>query len=238
MFRIEGQWHRLQSVPIEPQQQYSKSDFEGNDGYEDFAATVLGSNNQMWSKAFEANNKTYTEPTLVLFRTSTRSACGVVTSEVGPNYCPLDQTVYLDETFFDELTNRFGAKGGDVAQAYVMSHEVGHHAQNELGIMDKVDSAAQKNPDQANALSVKLELQADCFAGLWANSLKDKQVFEPGEIEEAMDAAQAVGDDRIQEKVNGYVNPEEWTHGSAQQRRDWFTKGYNSGQLSACEINE
>ena len=214
------------------QQQSPASDtsqFQGDDSYQIFASEVLGSDNDMWKARFSDLGKKYTAPKLVLFRQATESGCGVATSQVGPHYCPIDQTVYLDETFFDELTTRFGAKGGDVAQAYVIAHEVGHHAQNELGTMEKVQQ------HETNEDSVKLELQADCYAGLWANSLKDKQIFEPGEINEAIDAAAAVGDDRIQQKVEGYVNPETWTHGSSEERVSWFNKGYNTGDLEACD---
>jgi uncharacterized protein len=224
--------NQLQNVPVSSQQNFNKEAFEGADSYEVFASTVLGSNNDMWQSTFEKNNLTYTPPKLVLFRTATQSYCGVATSQVGPHYCPLDQTIYLDETFFDELQSRFGAKGGDVAEAYVIAHEVGHHAQNQLGIMEKVQQAA---PGVKNDMSVKLELQADCFAGLWAYSIKDMAVFMPGEIAEAMDAAAAVGDDRIQERVTGYVNPESFTHGSSQQRVEWFNRGYESGVLASCE---
>jgi predicted metalloprotease len=209
------------------QQNISSADFEGQDSYEVFVSTVLGSANDTWERIFAAQNKTYTPPRLVLFRGATQSACGGAYSAVGPHYCPEDETVYLDETFFTELTQRFGAKGGDVAQAYVIAHEVGHHAQKELGIMDAVGSS--------NADSVKLELQADCFAGIWANSLKDRGIFEPGEINEALDAAAAVGDDRIQKMTQGYVSPETWTHGSSQERDDWFNKGYDTGSLQACD---
>lgn len=215
----------LQQLQLDTQQQTTSPEFEGEDSYEVFASTVLGSNNDLWRSIFSKNNKTYVEPTLVLFRTATRSACGVATSQVGPHYCPLDKTIYVDETFFEELQNRFGANGGDVAEAYVIAHEVGHHIQNELGILDQ----AHKGDD-----SVKVELQADCFAGMWANSIKDKGVFQPGEISEAMDAAAAVGDDRIQEKVTGQINPETWTHGSSDQRVSWFTRGFENGTLSSC----
>ncbi|HUQ85511.1 MAG TPA: neutral zinc metallopeptidase [Candidatus Limnocylindrales bacterium] len=227
--------NQLQEVPVQRQQIINKEDFEGKDSYEVFASTVLGSNNEMWSKIANVENKTYTEPKLVLFRSATESGCGNAVSEVGPHYCPLDKTIYLDETFFQELTNRFGAKGGDVAQAYIVAHEVGHHAQGELGIMGKMQQEMEINPDQQNNLSIKLELQADCFAGMWVNSIKDLGVLEPGEVHEAMDAASVIGDDRIQEKVTGYVNPESWTHGSSEQRTTWFDKGYTSGSLSACD---
>jgi uncharacterized protein len=227
--------NQLENVSVEKQTNTPKEAFEGEDSYEVFASTVLGSNNDMWASLFAKSQKTYTPPILVLFRTTTASSCGTATSQVGPHYCPLDKTIYLDETFFEELTNRFGAKGGDVAEAYVIAHEAAHHAQNELGIMDQVQGVRQENPEGSNELSVKLELQADCFAGLWANSIKDLEVFQPGEIAEAMDAAAAVGDDRIQEKVTGQVNSESWTHGSSQERMSWFNKGFETGSLAACD---
>lgn len=201
------------------------SQFEGEDTYEVFTSTVLGSANNMWNEHFRILGVTYREPTLVLFRGATESACGYAASEVGPHYCPNDETIYLDETFFDELTTRLGAQGGDVAQAYVIAHEVGHHAQNQLGLLES----------STNEDSMRVELQADCFAGLWANSVRDKGVFEVGEIEEAMDAAAAVGDDRIQERVQGRVNPETWTHGSSAERVEAFNKGYGSGDFVACQ---
>lgn len=233
---------QLDTIPIESQQLGETTEFEGQDSYEVFASTVLGSNNEMWSDIFSQMNQTYTEPQLVLFRVATTSGCGTATSQVGPHYCPLDSTIYLDETFFDELQSRFGAEGGDVAEAYVIAHEVAHHAQNELGIMDMVAREEQLNPDTANDLSVNLELQADCFAGLWAHSIRDIGVFEPGEIKEAIDAAAAVGDDRIQEAATGSINPETWTHGSSEQRVAMFNLGYESGNISECntfaEANE
>ena len=227
--------NQLENVPIEHSQPLDRKAFEGSDDYEVFASTVLGSNNELWERIFNQNNREYSPPLLVLFRTATESACGSATSAVGPHYCPLDKTIYLDETFFEELMSRFGAQGGDVAEAYVIAHEVGHHAQNELGIMDEMKREQASNPDSVNDLSVKLELQADCFAGLWANSIKEVGVFESDqEIQEAMDAAEAVGDDRIQERVTGYTNSESWTHGSSEQRVEWFNRGYDSGSLSSC----
>jgi predicted metalloprotease len=216
---------QLPNVQIPTQQAYTNENFEGEDSYEVFASTVLGSNNDMWLSFFAENNQTYSPPKLVLFRTATQSLCGTATSQVGPHYCPLDKTIYLDETFFDELKNRFGANGGDVAEAYVIAHEVGHHIQNELGILENIND---------NASSIKAELQADCFAGLWAYSIKDLGVFEIGEIHEAIDAAAAVGDDRIQEKITGRVNPESWTHGSSQERASWFNRGYETGAFNSC----
>lgn len=208
--------------------------FAGADDYEMFVATVLGSNNEIWKFIFDQNNRQYQEPTVVLFRGATESACGYASSQMGPHYCPVDSTIYIDETFFDELQRRFKAQGGDVAEAYVIAHEVGHHVQNLLGTIEQVRAASQANPNAANDLSIAQELQADCYAGLWAYHLKDKSVFEPGEINEALDAAAAVGDDNIQEKVSGSINPESWTHGSSEQRQYWFNIGFEQGSLTAC----
>ncbi len=210
----------------------NSADFEGMDSYEVFASTVLGSNNDLWAATFAKDNESYIPPTLVLFRNATESGCGVATSDIGPHYCPIDQTIYLDETFFDELQSRFGAEGGDVAEAYVIAHEVGHHVQNLQGTMEAVDS--QITNKNENELSVKLELQADCYGGLWANSIKDQDVFLPGEIKEALDAAAAVGDDNIQATTTGSIRPETFTHGSSEERVFWFTRGYDTGLVSAC----
>lgn len=223
---------QIEQSQFENRSEITDDAFQGADDYEIFASTVLGSNNDMWDSLFSKNNQTYTEPTLVLFRSATRSSCGDATSSVGPHYCMLDNTIYLDETFFDVLTSRLDAQGGDVAEAYVIAHEVGHHVQKELGIMQKVINNQTRN---SNDLAIKLELQADCFAGLWANSIKDRGVFEPGEIREALDAAAAVGDDRIQEKVTGYINPESWTHGSSEQRVTWFLRGFEGGSYDVCD---
>jgi predicted metalloprotease len=219
--------NQLQDVQLDPQTNYNAKDFEGVDSYELFASKVLGSANDLWRGVFQKNNLTYTEPTLVLFRTATNSACGGADSRVGPHYCPYDETIYLDETFFNEINKRFGAQGGDVAEAYVIAHEVGHHVQNELyGI----------KADISNEESVAQELQADCLAGLWAYSLKDLGIFESGEITEAINEAAAVGDDRIQMKTEGRVNPETWTHGSSAERVAAFNKGYESGLVSSCGL--
>ena len=204
------------------------TEFIGNDSYEEFVSIVLGSSNDLWTEKFKTMNKEYTKAKLVLFRQATESSCGVATSQVGPHYCLIDNTIYLDETFFDEMANRFGTQVGDVAQAYVIAHEVGHHVQNSLGNLGKA------SPND-NISSVKFELQADCYAGIWANSIKDQGVFGPDEIREAMDAAALVGDDRIQEKVQGYVNPETFTHGTSEEREKWFTTGYNEGDFNACD---
>ena len=223
---VEDVLTQLQDIQVETAP-YNAKDFEGEDSYEVFASKVLGSANDMWSRVFRDSGLVYQEPKLVLFRGITESQCGGASSQVGPHYCPVDQTIYLDETFFDELKRRFGAKGGDVAEAYVMAHEVGHHVQNELHILAE---------DRSNEESVRTELQADCFAGLWAYSLKDLHVFEPGEIEEAMDAAAAVGDDRIQATVTGRVSPESWTHGSSEERVSALREGYESGSVKRCGV--
>ena len=199
--------------------------FEGQDPYEEFAATVLGSTDEYWTREFNAQGKTYTPSKLVLFRQRTQSACGGAASMVGPHYCPSDSVIYLDETFFAELQSRLGAKGGDVAEAYVIAHEVGHHVQNQLGLLD---TAAN------NTASVATELQADCFAGLWLGSLKNEGVLDEGEIQEALDAASSVGDDNIQQRTDGDVQPESWTHGSSEQRIGAFTAGYNGNGLQSC----
>ena len=212
----------ISRLPIQQEQRKITNQFDGKDSYEVFASEVLGSANDVWKT--KTNN--YREPALVLFRESTNSDCGGATSDVGPHYCPLDNTIYLDETFFEELTNRFGAKGGDVAEAYVIAHEVGHHVQHLSGTLSETST---------NESQVKVELQADCYAGIWANSLKDQGVFLPDEIQEAIDAAASVGDDRIQKKVTGQVNPETWTHGSSQMRVSAFTTGYESGNVASCE---
>jgi predicted metalloprotease len=205
------------------------SEFQGKDSYETFAGAVLGSTNTFWSSKIA----TYSEPKLVLFRDATRSGCGVATSQVGPHYCPADTTIYLDETFFDVL-RQLGGSNGDVAQAYVIAHEVGHHVQNASGTMDSVTNNPNYQWAGDNSLSVQLELQADCYAGLWANSLKGKGVFDDNEINEAILAAEAVGDDRIQSQTQGTINPETWTHGSSAERVKAFNQGYSIGNLKVC----
>ena len=216
-------------------QQGATTTFADPRNYKEFASTILGSNNQTWKDYVTKSGRTYTEPTLVLFRSATRSGCGIATSDIGPHYCPTDKTIYLDETFFEELQARFNAKGGDVAEAYVIAHEVAHHVQNELGIMQEVQRLSAKAPRQANDYSIRTELQADCFAGIWAGSVAKQGVIALDEITEAIDAAAAVGDDRIQKSINGAVNPETWTHGSSEQRVRWFTVGYNTGEPAKCE---
>ncbi len=186
-----------------------------------------------WARTFSASGRDYPETVLVLFKGGTDSPCGPASSATGPFYCPADQKVYLDLGFFDELKARFGAQGGDFAMAYVVGHEFGHHIQTVLGISDQVQQMSQQDPSRQNLLSVRQELQADCFAGTWANAaIAD---IEPGDIPEAIDAAAAVGDDRIQQATSGRVDPEGWTHGSAEQRVAWFTKGHDTGNPEECD---
>lgn len=216
----------VQADPATIQQSFTdrSSMYDGNDEYEMFASAVLGSTNDFWSEQFSQMQLVYSEPNLVLFRGGTSSGCGGAASSIGPHYCPLDENIYLDETFFEELQNRLGAEGGDVAEAYVIAHEVGHHVQSQLGLIGNRST----NDD-----SVAVELQADCFAGLWAKSVDEIGVFEDGEIQEAMDAAAAVGDDNIQRRSTGQISPESWTHGSSKQRVDSFMKGYQ-GSVRSC----
>ncbi|WP_438965530.1 KPN_02809 family neutral zinc metallopeptidase [Flavobacterium sp.] len=198
----------------------------------EFSEAVFVYNNETWSKIFkESNIGTYQEPGMVLFSDTVETACGGATAASGPFYCPADRKVYMDLTFFEELRTRFGAKGGDFAIAYVIAHEIGHHVQTLLGTSQKVRQAQQgKSQAAANKYSVALELQADFYAGLWAHY--NKNLLEAGDIEEALSAAHAVGDDAIQSKMQGHVNQETFTHGSSEQRMKWFMKGYNSGDIN------
>jgi uncharacterized protein len=208
--------------------QTSQGKFVDTKNYLSFSEKIIGSNNQVWTQEFAKTGDKYTAPKLVLFRQRTPSACGGADSASGPHYCPSDKTIYLDETFFQELTSKLGAKGGDVAEAYVMAHEVGHHIQKLQGTFAKFNT-------QDNKTSVKVELQADCFAGFWAGNLKSQGIISENEIDQAIDAASSVGDDRIQKSTTGTVNPETWTHGSSAQRKQWFLTGYRADSSSVCD---
>ena len=201
-----------------------------------FVSMVLADTEDTWRVIFQQGGTTYREPKLVLYTGATRSACGVGQAEMGPFYCPADAKVYLDLAFFDELHHRFGAPG-DFAQAYVIAHEIGHHVQNLLGISDKVQQARGRVSErEANLLSVRLELQADCLAGIWAHHAnRSRSVLEAGDIEESLAAASAVGDDHIQKRTQGYAVPDSFTHGSAEQRRRWFGIGLQEGRFQACD---
>jgi predicted metalloprotease len=201
----------------------------------DFVTRVLGDTEDTWGAVFQSMGKRYTPPRLVLYRGATQSACGVARSAVGPFYCPGDREVYLDTAFFDELRSRFGAPG-DFAAAYVIAHEVGHHVQNLLGTMEKFDArAAQSDARTRNALSVRLELQADCYAGVWGAYAQKRQLIDASDIDAGIRAAEAVGDDRIQRRTQGTVVPDAFTHGSAEQRSRWFRTGLQSGDIRSCD---
>jgi predicted metalloprotease len=197
-----------------------------------FVSVVLKDTEDVWSKIFEERNGTYQDPKLVLFTRATQSACGFASAASGPFYCPRDSKVYIDLSFYDELQNRFGASG-DFAMAYVVAHEVGHHVQHLLGITEKVDRVrGQMSESEMNALSVKLELQADFLAGVWAHYEDQmKKALDPGDMEEALNAANAIGDDRLQKMSQGYVVPDAFTHGTSEQRMHWFKKGFDTGDL-------
>jgi predicted metalloprotease len=199
-----------------------------------FISVALADNEDVWKKIFSENGRTYEEPTLVLFRGATQSGCGNASSSVGPFYCPADKKIYIDLSFMDELKNRFGAKGGDFALAYVLAHEVGHHVQNLLGTSGKVHQLqSQGNEREANKLSVALELQADFYAGIWTHYDEAmNNVLEPGDIDEALSAASAVGDDAIQKKMQGQIVPDAFTHGTSQQRMYWFKRGFATGDIN------
>jgi len=208
----------------------------GNDELRDFVSVVLADTEDTWQEVFQRMGRAYEPPTLVLFSEAVKSACGIAESATGPFYCPTDRKVYLDMSFFEELRTRFRAPG-DFAQAYVIAHEVGHHVQTLLGISQQVHGRrAQLNPAQANQLSVRLELQADCFAGVWAHlAQKARHILDSADIEEGMNATSALGDDRIQRRAQGYVVPESFTHGSAAQRAHWFRQGWSQGNPDQCD---
>ena len=207
-----------------------------SDAGRNFVSRVLGSTERVWSDIFKNMNRDYPEPKLVLFSGFVQSACGMAQSAMGPFYCPRDQKVYIDLSFYQDMKNKLGAPG-DFAQAYVIAHEVGHHVQNVIGIADKVMAERMRTSEErANALSVRMELQADCFAGLWAKEADaTAQILEDGDIEEALNAAAAIGDDQLQKRSQGYVVPESFTHGSSAQRVRWFKQGYSANDLRDCD---
>ncbi|TLX14066.1 neutral zinc metallopeptidase [Rhizobium sp. MHM7A] len=220
-----------------PGYEQSQSDTRtpANDEMTAFMRTVLAETEDTWNGIFQARGQTYEEPRLVLFSDHTQSACGFASAATGPFYCPGDRKVYLDTTFFKELSDRFGASG-DFAEAYVVAHEVGHHVQNLLGILPKFNQARQRmSEEEANKMSVRVELQADCFAGIWGKYTQQKGLLEAGDLEEALNAAQQIGDDTLQKRSQGYVVPESFNHGTSAQRARWFKRGFDSGQLTACD---
>jgi len=207
-----------------------------------FVSAVLGSTEEVWTDVFAHAGKTYKPPTLVIFSGATQSGCGFAQAAMGPFYCPIDQKVYLDTSFFRDLEQRFGAcdvgsKTCQFSQAYVIAHEIGHHVQNVLGLLPQVQQAQRAMAQaESNSLQVRVELQADCLAGVWANRAQAKwQFIEPGDVESALQTASAIGDDRLQRKAQGYVVPDSFTHGSSAQRTQWFTTGLKSGEVASCD---
>ena len=200
-----------------------------------FVSTVLAETEDVWKGVFQAEGATYAEPTLTLFSGQIRSACGYASAASGPFYCPGDRKVYLDTSFFAQLDRQFGA-AGDFAQAYVVAHEVGHHVQNLIGVLPKFNEMRQSMSEaEANQMSMRVELQADCFAGVWGHFTAQKGLLEEGDIEEALNAAQQIGDDNLQRRTQGYVVPESFNHGTSEQRQTWFARGFKSGKLSECD---
>lgn len=229
-------WEQQQAPSDRPRTEAPQTQgSESNDRMVEFVSVVLADTEDTWQTLFRQRGATYVEPKLVLFSGAVNSACGYARSAVGPFYCPADQKLYIDLSFYQDLKNRHQAPG-DFAQAYVIAHEVGHHVQNQLGISDQVQ-ALQRRSDkvEANQLSVRLELQADCFAGIWAHhAQRSRQILEEGDIEEALNAASSIGDDRLQRQAKGYVVPEAFTHGSSAQRVRWFKQGIQTGDPKQC----
>jgi predicted metalloprotease len=206
----------------------------GSDEPRHFVAFVLDDVQTTWRQLFAGSGQTYRNAKLVLFSDSTNTGCGFGDAAAGPFYCPNDERVYIDLAFYNELAQRFGAKG-DFAEAYVIAHEIGHHVQKQLGISERMEQAGRSAQLGPTGLSVRLELQADCFAGIWARSTSQRQILDPGDVDEALGAASAVGDDHIQRQTSGAVHPETWTHGSAAERSSWFKRGLETGTLSGCD---
>jgi predicted metalloprotease len=206
-----------------------------SDEMKQFVGVVLAETEDVWNGIFQAEGEQYSEPQLVLFSDQVKSACGFASSASGPFYCPGDRKVYLDTSFFDQLDRQFGASG-DFAQAYVIAHEVGHHVQNLIGVLPKFNQMRQQMSEvQANEMSMRVELQADCFAGVWGHFTGQKGLLEQGDVEEALNAAQQIGDDTLQKRMQGYVVPESFNHGTSEQRQKWFAAGLESGKLSSCD---
>jgi predicted metalloprotease len=223
----------VQQAPAGQQQPPAQESAEEKQARE-FVTFVLNDTQDTWTKVMEGEGVPYRRAKLVLFRDGVQSGCGNASSQAGPFYCPSDEKVYIDLAFYDELRQRFGAPG-DFAQAYVIAHEIGHHVQNILGIAPRVHDAMERNPRQANDLSVRMELQADCFAGVWGHSTDQRKILESGDVEEGLNAAAAIGDDRLQQQAGRNVNPESFTHGSSAQRQEWFQRGFQSGRIADCD---
>ncbi|MAN75990.1 zinc metallopeptidase [Pelagibacterium flavum] len=207
----------------------------GEDELADFVAVVVQDTEDLWTEVFFENGMTYEPATVVLFTDTDRSACGLADARTGPFYCPGDRNVYIDLSFYETLRSQFGAPG-DFAQAYVIAHEIGHHVQNLVGVLPEYSRAIQSmSEEEANAYSVRIELQADCYAGIWASYVGEENLLEKGDIEEAINAAEQIGDDAIQRRTQGMVIPKTFTHGTSEQRQDWFESGYSSGNVGQCD---
>ena len=207
----------------------------GQDELADFVGVVIKENEDLWGEVFSQNGANYTPPNVVLFSGQTDSGCGLADARTGPFYCPLDQRIYIDLSFYDELRDQFGAPG-DFAQAYVLAHEVGHHVQQVTGVLPEFNRArASMSQEEANQYSVRVELQADCYAGIWANYAGEQNLLEDGDIAEAVNAAVQIGDDTLQERTQGYAVPKTFNHGTSAQRRTWFERGYTTGDVGQCD---
>ncbi len=218
-----------------PSGQVTQQQRPANDEQAQFVGVVLAETEDVWNGIFQTEGEAYAEPTLVMFDGAVDSACGQASSAVGPFYCPNDNQVYIDLAFFDELASRFGASG-DFAQAYVIAHEVGHHVQNLTGVLPRFHQQRQQmGQAEANEMSVRVELQADCYAGVWAHFTEQKGLLEAGDIDEALNAAHQIGDDTLQRRTQGQVMPDSFTHGSSEQRQTWFARGYESGRWQDCD---
>jgi hypothetical protein len=234
---LNGGQTTSQSPGSEQSQTTSNRAAPSNDETKAFVATVLAETEDTWNGIFASMGKQYTEPKLVLFSNSYPSACGQASAATGPFYCPNDQKVYLDMAFFNEMSQRFGASG-DFADAYVVAHEVGHHVQDLLGILPRFNRARQNMSEtEANAASVRIELQADCFAGIWGKFTQQKGLLDSGDLDEALNAAHQIGDDSLQKQTQGYVVPDSFTHGTAEQRATWFKRGFDTGKLQSCDTS-
>lgn len=224
----------LTGQPIQQQQQATRSISPSEDEAAKFTSVILATTEDTWGQLFEKMGRTYQQPKLVMYRGATRTGCGTGQSVMGPFYCPADSTVYIDLSFYDDMKHKLGADG-DFAQGYVIAHEVGHHVQKLLGIEPKVRQLQQNASEkEVNALSVRMELQADCFAGVWGHKMQQEGVLETGDLEEALNAAHAIGDDRLQQQSQGHVVPDSFTHGTSEQRYNWFKKGFDGGDPAQC----
>jgi hypothetical protein len=222
----------LTGGPSAPASQVSET---RKDEMTQFVATVLAETEDVWNGIMQSQGRTYPEPTLVLFSGAVHSACGNASAASGPFYCPADQKVYIDLSFFDELAQRFKASG-DFAQAYVLAHEVGHHVQNLIGVLPEFNRRRPSmSQTEQNRMSIRVELQADCFAGIWGHYTAQRGLLERGDLEEALNAAQQIGDDTIQRRTQGFIVPESFSHGTSAQRKEWFARGFESGRLESCD---